>query len=484
MFPTPICDALAQLYGYTGDKTYLDTAESSLTALLAQEAMDKSLREDKVLTGHAATWGIVACSIAEVYRASGSKVLFDYLNDYQTKLQPNMQPTGAPSGHWEDLAGNGPYVNTETCDTFWQFLWCVRMLEITGKVEYADMAEKAFLNALPGARSKDGSVIAYFFAPNELIAARRANKTEYPARLYIECCQANAPRITPMLAERVVMATPEGGFAIPFFAPSVSKVTAKNGRVVTISLETQYPFDENVNIRMKTDGAKVAFPLLLRIPGWCNGAKIRINSRNISGKYEAGSWARLERKWKSGDKVELTLPMEVKTGFWKDRGVFVERGPLLYCLPVKGQKRSMDKWGSFEETAESDSSWNYALVFDKENSQASFKVIKSGEHPGAHAWESSPITLEVDAVKIPSWKFSPGNEPFKPLDDSVPAEPDRFKPYYGLIDQPLSPSLPRQPLPAVGPVEKVRLVPFGFTILRMTYLPFIFETEHKTRFAQ
>lgn len=477
--PTTICDALAELYRYTGDQKYLDTAESSLNALLAQEGRDKSLREDKILSGHAAAWGIVACSMAEVYRADGSQALLELLTNYQSKLQPHLQPTGAPSGHWEALAGNGPYVNTETCDTFWQFLWCVRMLEITGKVEYADLAEKAFLNALPGARSKDGRVIAYFFAPNELIAARRACKTEYPARLYIECCQANSPRIMPMLAERLVMATPEGGFAIPFFAASVSRVKSKNGRAVTVTQETEYPFDETVTIRLNTDGAKEAFPLLLRIPGWCHGAEIRINSKVMSGKHQAGSWARLDRKWKDDDTVELTLPMEVKTSFWQERAVFVERGPLLYCLAVNGQKRSLDKWGSFEETAASDSPWNYALIFDKENPQSSFRVVKAGQRPGAHAWESSPIALEVDAAKIPAWTFSPGNEAFKALDDSVPAAPAGFKQLYGMIEQPASPALPRQPLPAVGPVEKVRLIPFGFTTLRMTCLPFIFDTGYK-----
>ena len=278
----------------------------------------------------------------------------------------------------------------------------------------------------------------------------------------------------PMLAERLVMATPDGGFAIPFFASSVSKVTSKSGRVVTITQETQYPFDETIKIRLKTDGAKVVFPLLLRIPGWCNGAKIRINSKEMSGKYQAGSWARLERKWKSNDTVELTLPMEVKTGFWKERAVFVERGPLLYCLAVKGQKRSLDKWGSFEETAGGDSSWNYALVFDKENPRSSFKVKKSGKQAGEHVWESSPIALEVDAVKIPAWKFSPGNEAFKPVDDSVPAPPDGFKQLYGMIERPASPALPHYPLQAAGQMEKVQLIPFGFTTLRMTYLPFIF----------
>ncbi len=298
--PTTICDALAELYGYTGNKTYLDTAESSLQALLAREGRDKSLREDKELSGHAAAWGIVACSIAEVYRAGGSQVLRDYLNDYQEKLQPNMQPTGASSGHWEGLAGNGPYLNTETCDTFWQFLWCIRMLEITGKVEYADMAEKAFLNALPGARSKDGRVIAYFVAPNELIAARRASKTEYPARLYIECCQANAPRITPMLAERVVMATPEGGFAIPFFAPSVSSITAKSGHIVSVTLETQYPFDENVKIRTENGRCKSGFPASVAHPGLVHRGKnphqLKRNLREPSSRVMGATAKKMEKR--------------------------------------------------------------------------------------------------------------------------------------------------------------------------------------------
>ena len=108
-----------------------------------------------------------------------------------------MQAHGAPTGQGEFLVPASPHVNTEYCDVIWFGMSWVELLKATGEAHYADLAEKAALNALPGQRSKDGAISAYFSRPNQLFATRGWGSflgTVYAAVWINECCRANSGR--------------------------------------------------------------------------------------------------------------------------------------------------------------------------------------------------------------------------------------------------------------------------------------------------
>ncbi len=85
---------------------------------------------------------------------------------------------------------------------------------------------------------------------------------------------------------------------------------------------------------MVNPAEEVAFPLMLRIPGWCRAASIRINGETGPA-AKAGTFVTLQKTWKAGDKVELNLPMEIGVSRWTDNSAGVERGPLTYALAVE-----------------------------------------------------------------------------------------------------------------------------------------------------
>jgi hypothetical protein len=51
--------------------------------------------------------------------------------------------------------------------------------------------------------------------------------------------------------------------------------------------------------------------LRVRIPGWCKAASLSVNGQRQNVSCAPGSWATLDRKWSSGDKVSIELPMEI-----------------------------------------------------------------------------------------------------------------------------------------------------------------------------
>jgi len=152
----------------------------------------------------------------------------------------------------------------------------------------------------------------------------------------------------------------------------------------------------------------------------------------------------------------LRLPMSVRVEIWNQQAVSVKRGPLLYTLPVRGDRTVYDKWGSFEEVASSGAAWNYALAINEKNPESSFRFVKQETPAGGHVWDHSPVALEVEARRVPDWTFA---------DDS------KAKFAYG--SAPNGPRLPERPFSTGPTAERLLLVPYGFTTLRMTYLPYV-----------
>jgi DUF1680 family protein len=450
--------ALAKLYMITGNKRYLDQAESILrrftTSYKGHSSMpyDRMIWESDVLEGHAAGWGIVIHAMLDLYKASGdTKWLQGMLHVHQNLMEQHVQPHGSTSGQWELFAGQGPAVCTELCDTYWWSFWWARMTALTGESIYADYAEKAFLNALPATRSKDGHTMAYFHSPNQVMANRSAGGTQYPSRLYVECCQSNGPRLLPAIAEYLVLATQDSGLAVPFYVESETQVNLVNGERLILKQETGYPFEEKVRIEINSQCDRISFPLLLRIPGWCADAGVAVNGEKLKIACRPGTWARIERNWTSGDQVELSLPMEVKVNGWKDRAVTVERGPLLYALPIEGKRTELDQWGAFEEVLSPGTRWQYALKLDPGDPDSSFKLIHQQVPANSKVWEHSPLALEVEARYLEGWDFKLGKSDWHFAN--------------------CSPGLPGEEVTASENPEKVRLVPYGFTTLRLAYLP-------------
>jgi DUF1680 family protein len=81
----------------------------------------------------------------------------------------------------------------------------------------------------------------------------------------------------------------------------------------SIALEQtgDYPFDSRVRLHVRASGP-AAFALRLRIPAWANaGVTLRVNGRAAPVEAAKG-FAKIERVWRTGDIVELELPMSLR----------------------------------------------------------------------------------------------------------------------------------------------------------------------------
>jgi hypothetical protein len=347
----------------------------------------------------------------------------------------------------------------ETCGMVEMMLSAERLLNITGDTLWADRCEDVAFNSLPAALTSDLRALRYLTSPN-LVMSDETSKSpgvQNGGPMFLmdpnqhRCCQHNVGHGWPYFVMHLWSATPDNGLAAVMYG--ASEVTAKvaDGVAVTLTEETHYPFSDVVQFTLKTP-QPVSFPLYCRIPGWCQTPAIAINGESVPFQGQAGSFVRVQRTWKDGDTLTLTLPMQIAIRTWEgnQNSVSVDRGPLTYSLQI-GEKyvekrTSLPDWPAYEILPTTP--WNFGLVLDGKQPQKSFRVIER-DWPATDmpfTLDNVPITLVATGQRIPEWE----------MDD------------LGLVGL-------LQPSPVISdqPVESITLVPMGAARLRIASFPVI-----------
>ncbi|MBL9134499.1 MAG: glycoside hydrolase family 127 protein [Verrucomicrobiales bacterium] len=352
----------------------------------------------------------------------------------------------------------GPRQAIETCGIAEEMLSNEILLAITGNPTWADRCENVAFNSLPAAFTADMKALRYLTAPNQPQSdhAGKAPGIENDGPMYCmnphdhRCCQHNAGHAWPLFVKHLWYAAPGDGLAAVLYSPC--RVTAKvgDGTEITIQESTHYPFDETVNLRLSTP-RPVAFPLYLRIPGWCKQPRLMVNGRLLGEIADGPGFARIERVWKDGDQVELRLPMGIRVRRWEENRGFasVHRGPLTYSLLI--QERAVrhggtDAWPAWDLFP--DSPWNYGLVLPRSIGARTFALERSSWPSDDQPWvaNQSPLAIKATGRRIPAWT----------LDER------------GLVNE-----VQQSPIRSNEKAEEITLIPMGAARLRISAFPVI-----------
>ena len=433
------------LYDRIGDAALLDLAR-----LLQRQTADWTegfLREQPPTThGVNVAMGIKQPAIA--YQLSGDRRHLRAVEHGLAFLRrEHGQITGMFSGD-EPLHGTDPLQGTELCTVVELMFSLETLLRTTGQVAYADHLERVAYNALPAQVTDDYSARQYFQQPNQIRVDRAVDHyvqqhggtsklmgllTGYP------CCTVNMHQGWPKLVHHLWMASVDGGLAALVYGPSRLS-TRIGGVAVSIEERTDYPFSDVVQFRVDPERA-VQFPLHLRVPSWAEGASLHVNGRSHP-LGRPGRVTRVSRTWQAGDRVELRLPPRVEISRWHKGLAGVERGPLVYALPIGEEWRRVGEAGGVAtHEVHPTSAWNYAL-----DVRAPIRVARAAA-VGPRPWrpESAAVTLTAQVRRVAGWT--------------------NYHHVYG--------TLPSSPVATDAPAESVRLVPYGCTTLRMSEFPVV-----------
>ena len=358
---------LCKLYRVTGDEKYLRQAKFFLDqrGRLGRRGPDGKgglygtygqdhipVVEQTEAVGHSVRAAYMYTGMADVAALTGSP---DYVhaidtiwNDVVTKKLYITGGIGAAGGH---EGFGGPYelpnmtAYCETCASIANVLWNHRMFLMRGDAKYIDVLELSMYNATLSGISLEGD---RFFYPNVLESVNGHDRSPW---FGCACCPSNVARFIPSVPG-FAYAARENDIYVNLYLSGDAAVPAA-GQTVTVSQQTQYPWDGQVTLRVEPE-REATFSMLLRIPGWAQDlpvpsdlysflptatepTTISVNGQDVPVDLDHG-YVRIERMWRPGDTVELNLPMPVRrvishANVTTNHGkVAFLRGPLVYCL--------------------------------------------------------------------------------------------------------------------------------------------------------
>jgi len=367
--------ALVELYRTTGEERYLKLAETfvdmrgSVAADLHpsvpywftgdQCQMKTPLRQETEATGHAVTGMYLYAGAADVCAETGEEELLDALKHiWSSAIERKMYVTGAlgqvhhgarddhnmvHEGFVDDYLMPNSTAYNETCANIANAMFNWRMLSITGEAKYADIMELVLFNSALVGISADGK---HYFYVNPLRMTHGAREysndpdcTESAEREpYIPCfcCPPNLVRTIAKISGWAYSLR-EDGVAINLYGGNQLKTDFLDGEKIELVQATDYPWDGRVEVQVKTCPDS-PFSLYTRIPAWAEGTKVIVNGTEIEAEVNPGTYLRLHRTWRSGDRLTLEMPMKPRLVEGHPRieevrnQAAIMRGPLVYCI--------------------------------------------------------------------------------------------------------------------------------------------------------
>jgi hypothetical protein len=456
------------LYNHTGEEWLLALAEK-IHKNTANWRRDSSLPNWHNVNiaqcfREPATWWIQSADSADLYAT--------YNNFHLIRRTFGQMPGGMFAGDENSRMGYiDPRQGVETCGIVEQMASDEILLRLTGDPFWADNCEDVFFNTYPAAFMPDFKSLRYITAPNSVVADSKNHHPGIDNRgpflmmnpFSSRCCQHNHTQGLPYYVEHLWLATPDNGLAAALFNSCTVRAKVADGTEVTVTETTNYPFEEQIRIRINTP-SDVDFPLYIRIPCWCKNGGISINGHKIDAVLKAETYTRISRTWKDGDELTVDVPMSLSVRRWEvnRNSLSVNYGPLTFSLKIKERYEQSEskataifdsnwqegadesKWPSWEIYP--DSPWNYALACNVEHPEQSFTVVRKAWSPDNFPFtlDNAPIEIKAKGSRIPSWTID----------------------QYGLCAV-----LPAYPARTSGVLEDITLTPMGAARLRISAFP-------------
>jgi DUF1680 family protein len=190
------------------------------------------------------------------------------------------------------------------------------------------------------------------------------------------------------------------GVYVNLFVPSEMTWTRVGGDV-KLTQETNYPEAETSTLTLELE-RPAAFALKFRVPAWARDVSVKVNGAATGVECKSGTWANIERQWKTGDRVEIRIPLAARmlpVDRQHPNRVVVARGPVALVLEAAYHDAAF-------RLPETDDELNKWLVAD--SAPGVFKVqppdgsrVRSLFRPFYTVEENYPYKMYFDKDRLP-----------------------------------------------------------------------------------
>jgi hypothetical protein len=305
---------------------------------------DPLSRNENVLKGrHAYSYVNSLCSAMMAYMVAGSEKHLRAARNAFVMLQEQSYATGgwgpdellrAPGSDDVYASLTNTHHSFETpCGSYAHFKLTRYLLRVTRDSRYGDSMERVMYNTVLGAKPLQENGETFYYADYNYDAKRVYKQFRWP------CCSGTLPQVATDYRINMYFRGPQAVY-VNLYLPSTLRWT-ENGAALSLTQEGDYPYEDHVTFTV-TSSQPTELTLHFRIPAWADGASVLVNGTRQKGLAVPGEFAAIRREWKSGDRVELDIPLKMRLEAINARHtdtVALLRGPLV-LMAVKQEQES------------------------------------------------------------------------------------------------------------------------------------------------
>jgi uncharacterized protein len=187
------------------------------------------------------------------------------------------------------------------CGSYAHFKLTRYLLRVTRDARYGDSMERVMYNCVLGAQPLMADGRTFYYSDYNFKGHKFYRDDQHWA-----CCSGTLPQVAADYRVNTFFRSPRGVW-VNLYIPSTLRWN-QGGAEVVLTQRSEYPFESVVQFDVESSRA-TDFALSFRIPAWASGATIAVNGRRVPAQIAPGTFASIQRQWKTGDRIELELPM-------------------------------------------------------------------------------------------------------------------------------------------------------------------------------
>jgi DUF1680 family protein len=190
------------------------------------------------------------------------------------------------------------------CGAYGQFKVTRYLMRVTGDSRYGDAMETMLYNTILGARPIRPDGVSFYYADYNHDAKKVDYEQKWP------CCSGTFPQLTADYGISTYFRSAHG-INVNLYTPS--RITWQQGSAhASLTQHTQYPANGDTSLNLTLSHPE-RFTIALRVPAWAGSkSKVTVNGSAVNTTLTPGTWASIDRTWKDGDRVELSLDMPLR----------------------------------------------------------------------------------------------------------------------------------------------------------------------------
>ena len=303
---------------------------------------DPLARNENVLAGrHAYSYVNSLSSAMMAYLAAGSEKHLRAARNAFAMLDAQSYATGG-WGPDEQLRapGSSDVYNSLTnthhsfetpCGSYAHFKLTRYLLRVTRDGRYGDSMERTMYNTVLGAMPLQENGENFYYADYNFDAQRVYKQARWA------CCSGTLPQVAADYRINTYLRG-RGSVYVILYVPSTLRWN-ENGATLSLTQQGDYPYEDRVTFTL-TSSQPTELTLHFRVPAWAQGAQIYVNGTRAAAPAVPGQFAAVRREWKTGDRVELELPLKMRLepiDAQHADTVALLRGPLVLMAAKENQ---------------------------------------------------------------------------------------------------------------------------------------------------